>query len=424
MSNRSRDYFDKEEMKTLTLHNYRRALLYMRIEIYLTAMLIAMPIFNLFFHNIGMNRAEIGLSQAIFTGVMFFVDIPAGWVADRFSRKWANAFGDAIIALGLLIYSQASNMTHVIIFEIVLGVGMSFTNGADRPILRHYCEQIWGTEDEASSKALKNLDAVNTIWRSISEGAGIIVGGLIGAYGASWAIMASAIPYAIGAILSTRLIEPPRQAETKTGYELKTSFRISLGELKQVVSAHTLGKSDVTTLVYANALAANSTHAMIWLLTPLLLLVGTPVPLLGVSWTLNLALAAFGSYLAKKYASDLSDRNVFLLGVVPAASACAVMALQVSLWTLWLYLALGFARGWSAAALRPRLTLRAKAEHLATIESISSTVARVLYIPMVILIGRTSDSNIGLALAFNAIVIAVPGIFVALRLSPARAVKR
>lgn len=68
----------------------------------ITAGLICMSIMSPFFLSIGLSQVEIAMSQAIFTVAMIFLNLPTGWLADRFSRKWANVIGDLGHALVLL----------------------------------------------------------------------------------------------------------------------------------------------------------------------------------------------------------------------------------------------------------------------------------------------------------------------------------
>ena len=84
---------------------------FLQIEMIITGTLMAMPIMVPFYHSIGMDQGQIGLSQSIFTAVVLVINIPTGWLADCFSRKWSNAIGDLGCAVAILIYSQATSFT-------------------------------------------------------------------------------------------------------------------------------------------------------------------------------------------------------------------------------------------------------------------------------------------------------------------------
>lgn len=107
----------------------------------LTEGLICMSILSPFYLSIGMSYAEVTLSQAIFTIAVMLLDIPMGYIADRFSRKWANAIGDIGCALLHLYYATARNFTMVVISEIGLGIFYSLSSGVDASLLRHFVKK-------------------------------------------------------------------------------------------------------------------------------------------------------------------------------------------------------------------------------------------------------------------------------------------
>ncbi|PLS80648.1 hypothetical protein CYG49_04600, partial [Candidatus Saccharibacteria bacterium] len=124
------------------MNETRRSLRFLKIEAVLGAAFLAMPIITEFYQSIGMNYAQIGLSQAIFTLALVLLNVPTGWLADRFSRKWCNFIGDLLTALGFMYYAFAQSFSDIIVAEVIIGIGMAFTNGADIALMRAYCKQL------------------------------------------------------------------------------------------------------------------------------------------------------------------------------------------------------------------------------------------------------------------------------------------
>ena len=54
---------------------------------------------TVFWNSIGMNQTQIGIVQMVFTIAILLLDIPMGYVADRFSRKVLNIIGDVGVAI-------------------------------------------------------------------------------------------------------------------------------------------------------------------------------------------------------------------------------------------------------------------------------------------------------------------------------------
>jgi len=49
---------------------------------------------TVFWYSIGMDQTAIGFVQMVFTIVICCLDIPMGYLADRFNRKALNIIGD------------------------------------------------------------------------------------------------------------------------------------------------------------------------------------------------------------------------------------------------------------------------------------------------------------------------------------------
>ena len=72
---------------------------------------------TVFWNSIGMNQTDIGFVQMAFTIAICLLDIPMGYIADRFNRKALNIIGDIGVAFVFLIYAFSKNMYMVLISE-------------------------------------------------------------------------------------------------------------------------------------------------------------------------------------------------------------------------------------------------------------------------------------------------------------------
>ncbi len=64
---------------------------------------------TIFWNSIGMNQTAIGFVQMAFTIVICCLDIPMGYIADRFNRKALNVIGDFGVAIVFILYAFAQN---------------------------------------------------------------------------------------------------------------------------------------------------------------------------------------------------------------------------------------------------------------------------------------------------------------------------
>ena len=117
----------------------------------ITAGLLAMSIITPFFNSIGLSQEDIAITQGVFTIVVSVLNIPAGWMADRFGRKWTNIIGDFGCFLILLGYSRVTSMLGAITCECAFGLALALSQGVDNSLIRHFSYQIITGKSEKDS---------------------------------------------------------------------------------------------------------------------------------------------------------------------------------------------------------------------------------------------------------------------------------
>jgi len=370
------------------------SLRFLQMEMIITSTMMAMPIMVPFYHSIGMDQGQIGLSQSIFTAVVLVINIPTGWLADLVSRKWSNAVGDFGGAVAILIYSQATSFTYVVIAEILFGVAAAFSQGADSALLKAYTHLL-----DPSSKLFHRQSAMLAAWQPIAQGIALIIGGVVGATDLRLAIVISAIPYLIGCVLSF-LIE-------ERGERLVSQHRNPLRDMVRVTRESVGTEPRLRWLIISYGVGREITHVMIWALTPLLLLAGVPLAAVAIGWILNSLSVALGARIASRWAHTLRNWHVFALPIAAVVVSLSIMSIHLSLVTIWLYAVLGIAQGWTAATLLTMVQLAAPANNQATIVSIAKSASQLLYIPLVWVISLVGDIDIRLTMVAT-IVVFVP----------------
>lgn len=377
--------------------NIKRSYNFLRIEGVLSSIVISMPIMTTFFRqDIGMNQTLIGLSQAAFMASVLMLDIPMGWVADRFSRKWANAVGDFTTACGFILYALAQDFLGVVTAEIILGIGIAFTNGADAPLLFAYCKKL----GKDFRKETARLDS----WKPLGEAAGMIVGGIIGAYSLRWAILLTSVPFIIGGVLSTFLVEMGDRREGRHNNPFADMWVITKYALH--------GHRELAWTIFARVTLAEFTHAIIWIYTPILLISGVPPALVGLAWSVNLFAVYLGAITAKRYAASMSMPRVFGIAMSLGTASLLGLAWHLSLATVGLFFITGWVRGWSGAAISPRITEMSPDNMRSTVSSVASSVSRIVYIPLVLAINHVATSSLSKALLLNVAIFATTSIFI------------
>ena len=372
------------------------------LETIVTSGLLAIAIITPFFLSIGLNQEQIAFSQMIFTIVVMMLNVPLGWVADRFGRKMANVVGDLICAITMLCYSQVQSFWQVVACETVFGIGIAFSQGVDSSLLKHFCDK-----KDQSGDYFKRKFASTAMWAQISSLILILLGGPIGAISFRLAIGLSSVTLFIGAILSLFVKDDsPRIVKSEQG-ALKQMGGIVAGSLHQ---------SQLRIRIIAYAVARESTHGIIWVFTPLMLAVGIPLSIVSVGWVANYIAASVGALIARKHAAKLKDWQNFMIPILLVSTASLIMFFSLNIVTVWLYVLFGMAQGWSSATAMPMVKEFVSAKEQASVESLARVCAQLLYVVAVWIINRAADIDVHYALLATVVIFLPLAIPIAARL--------
>lgn len=357
-----------------------------------TAGILAVPIMTPFYLSIGLNQEQIAMSQMAFTVVAMLLNLPLGWVADRFSRKWANVIGDMMVALSLLLYSTAQSFWFVVLCESICGIGCALSQGVDSTLLKHFTEK-----DDPSGKLFKDKFGKMTSMNQIATLVVMLLGGPIGAIDFRLAIALSAIPYVFGAIFSL-LIQDDSEKLAAESNPVRDIAKL----VKRNISN---GKLRVRIIAYA--VAREVTHGIIWVFTPLMLAVGVPLAIVSMGWVINYVAAYLGTRLARHFVKRLRDWQLFVVPIALVSAASLIMFFDLNIVTICLYACFGLAQGWSATTMMPLIKEHVRAAEQSSVESLARVVAQLLYIGAVWAINRAADLDVRYALLAT-VVIFVP----------------
>lgn len=346
------------------------------LESAVTAGILAVPIMTPFYLSIGLSQEQIAMSQMAFTAATMILNLPLGWVADRFSRKWANVIGDSIVAFSLLLYSTAQSFWFVVLCETLCGVGNALSQGVDSSLLKHFSEKI-----DDSGRIFRSKYAKMASYRQIATLTILLLGGPIGAIDFRLAIAASAINHFVGAFASLLIVDDSERLHATSN---------PLSEIAALVKRN-MNNRKLRVRIAAYAVAREITHGIIWVFTPLMLRVGVPLAVVSVGWAINFAVAYLGTRLARRLAPKMKDWQLFIVPIALISFASTIMYLNLNTVTICLYACFGLAQGWSSATMMPLVKEQTRAAEQSSVESLARVIAQLLYIVAVWAINRAAD---------------------------------
>lgn len=262
----------------------------------------SVPIINLFWNSIGMNQTDIGFTQMMFTIMIVCLDIPMGYLADRFNRKILNIIGDIGVALTFLYYAFSENIYMAIISECLLGVFMSMTNGVDQSFIKYNADKI-----DTSGELFKKINAKVYTFRYIISFIVMLIGGFISKYSLRLSVGISFLPYFFGGVVAFFIKDYAKKTDKKHKNILKDMY-INIKEI-------TKSKNTKTYLI-AYVIGKEITHPHIWIFTPLMIMVGIPIEIVSLGWIFTEIFKIIGAKIAEKIVNiKTSIKFAMLVGI-------------------------------------------------------------------------------------------------------------
>ncbi|MCL2444659.1 MFS transporter [Candidatus Saccharibacteria bacterium] len=381
-----------------------RGLRLILVEVSLGRMIISMPIMVLFFNSIGMNQSQIALSQSAFSAVMIVLSVPIGRVADRFSRRWCKVIGNFGVASSFLFYATVQGFHQVILAEILLGVFMGFSQGADEAMTKGYSEVI-----DHTGKLFAKRWALMMTAALAAEVAGYLAGPAIGSVNFRLAIGLTALPGLLGGVLALFMHD--------VGEKLVKVHANPLRDMWRAMKV-CLGLPKLRWWIVGVAVTSGITHVMVWPMTIVLLAAGVPASWLGVGWVVN-TLAALGGTRVARLVSEQIEKWEWLVVLMPMLVvfvSLAGMMLHLNLVTVWLFTGLGFARGWTSATVPVCVQKCVPKGMEATAMSLTKVARRLLFIPAGFLVGVAADVSAVWAMGMTLIIFVPLGLLATWRI--------
>ena len=370
---------------TQAQNNYQRNLKLIMAETILTSIGAGFSVSTItdFWNSIGMDQTKIGLVQMLYTVVVLLLDIPMGYIADRFNRKVLNIIGDIGIAIAFVFYAFSNNMYMALAAECSLGFFTAMTSGVDQSFLKITAKKI-NTSEEYFNKITRDTFTAKYIAMFIV----IFIGGFISKISLRLAIGLSFLPYFIGGIVAFGIKDYGNRAEATITNPIKDMViniksLIKIPKVKLYAICYILGKE--------------VTHSQIWVFTPLLEMCGVPMELTCLGWMLNHLMQIVGAKFSKKMVNFKMSKK-FMFPILIQFTWLLVLIIHTNIITVWLFALNGFVRGMADSMLITPLQEETKDELQTQVMSMASTGARLLYIPMVYFVNYLGKMKLELAL--------------------------
>lgn len=365
--------------------------------------MVVIPVFVPLLQGYGLSMSQVLQTQAMFALTIALCEVPSGYLADVWGRRRAVLVGSVLNGFGFFSLLWADSFVDFLVYEIILGVGLSLISGADLALLYDtevYLEKQGEQEGAGASKSLSRLIAIEA---GASGVAGIVASVLL-LWSLDWVVWVQAAVGFMPFLLGLTLVEPPRPAAVGGGHKENA---------RQIIELLLFGKPVVLWTAFAISVFGLLAIYAFWLYQKYWELQGIPLESFGYIWAafaLTVSLAArYSAALEKKLGSR---RLLIIIACLPI-----IGLLGMAFGSGWFGVLFGFAiqvtRGISLSMFYEALNRRVPGDFRATVNSLVSLGMRGIFIVTGPVLGYMLDSHgmtntlVGLAVIFAPLLLMV-----------------
>lgn len=363
--------------------------------------IIVVPVFVPLVQAYGLSMTQVLQTQALYALTIACLEVPSGYIADIWGRRRAILIGSACNGLGFLTLLWADSFVDFLLYEVLLGAGISLISGADLALLYDSEKSLEGSgEGAGASRSLSRLIAVEA---GASGIAGLVASILLLVGDMRLLVGLQAVCGFVPLLLGLRLVEAPRPQLTQ-GHS---------GNVRLIAAMLLDGKPVV--LWTSLAIAAFGLLALyaFWIYQKYWELNGVPVSAFGYIW----AVFALTVSVAARYSGYLESllgwrRMLQLTAALPLLGLMG-MAMLGGWAGVMCAFAIQVSRGLSMTLFYEALNRRIPGDFRATVNSLVSLGTRSVFIVTGPILGWALDTQ-GMGVTLTALLLVFAPLFIAL----------
>lgn len=341
--------------------------------------LFPMAILTIFFRqDIGMSMGEIFLLQGAFGLAMALFEFPSGYLADRIGYRRTLIIASILNAIGWSIYVRAESLPHILVAEIVLGIGISLISGSDTALLYESLQE----SDQESDFGLWTGRV--KFFGQLGEGTAAIIAGFLYA---SWHRMPFVLEAGIWIVnfgVAWKLVEPARHRPA-----LQDNWKQIKGMVRHVAQENVRLRA----VVLMTIVLGMASFVPVWTVQLYAKDAGIPTSWLGMIWAAANYTVAIGSLFSTRVTKFLGLPRLLMLCIALVAAGYAGMGLTHAAWGVAFYFFLTLMRGINGPTLHHEEQRRIPSTDRAGFVSMRSLVFRCLFLVLGPFVGMNIDNH-------------------------------
>lgn len=362
--------------RTIADHNTRLLNLFAIAHGGIFALPVLLPYYA---SQIGLGFKELMIGEAVFGIMIILCEVPTGWLADHWKRKYCLALAGMVWLIGFTLLALADSFLQTVIAQGSLGIGASLVSGTQAAL--HY-DSLLG---ELREEEYRRQEGRRMGFGLLSVGLSSTLGGFMYKIHPELPVAATMLSGLCMMITAILMIEPARHQVVRH----RNPFAAMMETLRYALHGH----KEIAELIFISAALFSTTKMMMWAQQPYYTSIQLGEQWFGLLMACGFVLGSLASSLGHVLDNRFRNRSVLLCMLVAVVVLCsASAALHNVAGALLLICGSAFwGMGWPRV--QDAINKRADSHHRATVLSTASLMIHLFFIPLSLMLGWIGDSR-------------------------------
>jgi MFS family permease len=384
-------------MKLSSRHSVQGNLLKLLLLKGLSFAWFPIPTIMLFYQSHGLSIEQSIFLKTVLSLSFFVLEIPSGYIADKWGRKFCLVIGGCVWVVSWLIYCTQATFQWFILAEILTGMAGSLISGADTALTYDTLLQL------GRSQEYRKFEGKLIAIAGISEAICGLIGAFIAQYNLLYPFYLQTVCLVFYCILATKLVEPQHQL-------LEPSHQPQ--NLWSIVKNCLVINPSIRWLILFSSTFSVATFLIVWLSQSYLSSYNVSTTLFGIMWVIFHSVMSLASIMADNIQARFGLKKTLLFLTVLLGGAYIFLGMIHQIWGIMFVAVIYFVRGLVTPLLNEGINQLVNSQIRATVFSIKSFVFRFGFAIIGTTAGWLADRHsLNLSLAIMGIVFLTFGLF-------------
>jgi MFS family permease len=269
-----------------------------------------LPVIVPYYQNqLGVDFKTLMIGEALFAAVIIAMEVPSGYLSDRWSRKGTLMLGILANMIGYTGLIFADAIWQIFAAQAIIGVGVAFFSGTSSALLYDHL----AARDK--THLFQKLEGKRHGMGLYAVAFGAVIGGLAYSYNPYLPLILDVVTLAIAFMVIAAIPEPTRIKRAAEGNVLK-DIAITM---KYALHGH----KEIAGIILVSMILFSSTKMFMWIQQPYMQMVDIPTYMFGFIMAAGFLMGGMAGHFGHKIKHDLGNRHMMMILV----GYCVVMAL-------------------------------------------------------------------------------------------------